>query len=77
MNIYKSLNEIINYIEEPIKSEQFKFVLENIKHKYFDIMTRTLNLSSGRFDLAYAARASAIGSAAIRHQRPDRQDIPV
>ena len=37
---------IINYIEEPIKSEQFKFVLENIKHKYFDIITRTLNLSS-------------------------------
>ena len=37
---------IVDFIEEPVKDEQFKFVLESIKHRYCDIMNRSLDLSN-------------------------------
>lgn len=35
----------VDFIEEPVKDEQFKFILEMIKHQYSNIMERTLDLS--------------------------------
>ena len=43
--IWNGQKVVVDFIEEPVKDEQFKFVLETIQHHFCDIMNRSLDLS--------------------------------